>query len=148
MRRPIIGRQNELDAVDALLRDARVGYRAPVFEGDAGIGKTRLLDEALENAGTQGFRLLVARPGGSEVQLAFAGLADIVADVQYAFVELPPLQSKALRVALLLEDRDRAAPHERTLAAAFLGLLRVLSREKPLVVAVDDLQWLDAESER
>jgi predicted ATPase len=60
MRRPIIGRQDELDAVDALLRDARVGHHAFVFEGDAGIGKTRLLDEALENAVTQGFRLLVA----------------------------------------------------------------------------------------
>jgi tetratricopeptide (TPR) repeat protein len=144
----MIGRRAEVDAIDALLRAARDGYSALVLEGDAGIGKTRVLDEALDRAGIQGFRPLVARPTGSELQLAFAGLTDLVADAQHVFDALPPLQAKALRVALLLEDHGPIVADERTVAAALLSVLRALSGEEPLVVAIDDLQWLDAASER
>lgn len=87
------------------------------------------------------------RPVESETTLSFAGLSDLLsADAERVLASLPPPQRRALEVALLLRDDDGPTPDRRALGAAVLGALRVLERERPVVVAVDDLQWLDPSS--
>lgn len=143
----LIGRSNELAFVDDFLARLDEGPHALFLEGEAGIGKTRLWREGVERARDLGHRVLTARPGGSEVQLAFAGLTDLLADaLDDVLAALPAPQRRALEVALLLRDAGSAPPDQRAVSAAFLGALRALASERPVVVAVDDLQWLDRAS--
>jgi DNA-binding CsgD family transcriptional regulator len=145
----IIARQSELAALDDFLETAHDWPRALYFEGAAGIGKTRLWQEGLEHARSRGLLVLASRPGGAEVQLAFAGVADLLRDVlDDVLAELPPPQRRALAVALLVEDAGGSAPDDRAVAAALLGALRTLAAKGPVLVAVDDVQWLDAASAR
>jgi DNA-binding CsgD family transcriptional regulator len=143
----VIGRRDELDALERFLASVPAGPAGLFVEGAAGIGKTRLWHEALDSARRRGYRVLSARPGGAEVQLAFAGLADLLGDaLDDVLPALPRPQRRALEIALLLEDVRGVPPDQRAVSAAFLGALRALAAERPLVVAVDDLQWLDAAS--
>jgi len=145
----LVGRHAELATIEAFLARAGFGSRAIFLEGEAGIGKTRLWRGGVERAREHGCRVLSTRPGGSEVQLAFAGLADLLDGVAGEVLpELPPPQRHALGVALLLEEPGAGAPDDRAVAAAFLGALRLFAEDAPALVAVDDLQWLDASSER
>ena len=144
---PLIGRVDELAVVDDFLVSFERGACALFIEGEPGIGKTRLWQEAVERARARGDRVLAARPGGSEVQLSFAGLGDLLDEVlDDVLPALPSPQRRALEVALLLADTDGAPPDQRAISAAFLGVLRALAAESPVVVAVDDLQWLDPAS--
>ena len=144
---PLIGRVDELAVVDEFLVSLERGARALLLEGEPGIGKTRLWQEAVERARGRGDRVLTARPGGSEVQLAFAGLGDLVGEVLDDVLPALPLpQRRALEIALLLADAGGAPPDQRAVSAAFLGALRALASESPVVIAVDDLQWLDSAS--
>ena len=77
----LVGRHAELATIDAFLERAGSGPQAIFLEGEAGIGKTRLWNAAVERAREHGCRVLSTRPGGSEVQLAFAGLADLLEGV-------------------------------------------------------------------
>ena len=80
-------------------------------------------------------------------QLSFVALGDLLADaVDEVLPALPGPQAKALEVALLLGEADGSPPHQRAIALAFLGALRVLARAGPVAVAVDDIQWLDRSS--
>ena len=97
-----------------------------------------------EIARTRGFRGLVARPAEAEASLAFSGLGDLLAEAVDSIGTLPAPQRRALRVALLLEDPEDARLDPRALSVAVLGFLRKLAEDLPVVVAVDDLQWLDA----
>jgi DNA-binding CsgD family transcriptional regulator len=141
----IVGRQEELAEVDDFLAAARAEPRALVIAGEAGIGKTRIWKEGLGRSQADGARILVSRPGGADVTLAFAGLADLLRDVDGETLgELPPPQRRALAVALMLESGQ--PPDELTVAAAFLGIVRRLAAATPVLLAVDDIQWLDAAS--
>jgi DNA-binding CsgD family transcriptional regulator/predicted ATPase len=148
MKGPIIGRQVELDLIESLFDAASGGPRAVVLEGAAGIGKSMVLAEALRRARGRGITVLDALPSGGEVELAYAGVSDMLASVRETIDALPPPQRRALRAALLLEEPGQSAPDERAVAAALLGLLSALSRDSVVVVAVDDLQWLDMASAR
>ena len=107
----IIARQSELAALDDFLSGIAEGPHALFFEGAAGIGKTRLWREGLERARARDMRVLASRPGGAEVQLAFAGIADLLQDVlDEVLGELPPPQRRALAVALLVEDAMERRP--------------------------------------
>ena len=141
----LVGRDEELEALEALLRPEGLPARLLV-EGEAGIGKTSLCAAAVELARERGFEILAARPAESEAELSLASIGDLLEPVlDRVLGELPAPQARALRVALLLDEGD-AAPDERALAVAFLGALRVLSREQPVLLVVDDVQWLDASS--
>ena len=144
-----IGRQHEIAEVEGFLDRASQRSTALLIEGEAGIGKTRLWRRSLELAEGRGYRVLRSRPGGADVQLAFAGLADLLRGVDDAMLaDLPTPQRRALAIALLQEPGNGAPPDELAVAAALLALLRRLAAAAPLVVAVDDVQWLDSASLR
>ena len=140
----LVGRESELGVVETFFCSERP--RAVAIVGEPGIGKTTLWQAAVEHARAQGARLLVARPTESEARLAFAGLADLLADVpDELFARLPEPQRLGLDVALLHAVSARP-PERRVVGAGFLTLLRALASESEVVCAIDDLQWLDASS--
>jgi DNA-binding CsgD family transcriptional regulator len=145
----IIGRQAELEALTRFVEGAGARTTGLFLEGPAGIGKTRLWEEGLALARDQGRRVLATRPGGADVRLAFAGIADLLAGtLGVVLPQLPAPQRRALEAALLLAAVAGAPPDDRAIAAAFLSTIRLVAAESPLVVAVDDVQWLDAASLR
>jgi DNA-binding CsgD family transcriptional regulator len=144
----IVGREAELEAVERFLDALPEGPSALVVEGEAGIGKTTLWEEAVRSARARTYRVLVARPAESEAKLSYAALADLLADVFDEVRDaLPAPQERALAVALLRTDADEAAD-ARTTATALVGVLSALAATVPVLVAVDDVQWLDPASER
>jgi len=147
--RAVVGRPAELDVVDAFLAAVDDGPARLLIEGEAGIGKTTVWQAATARARERGFRVLASRPGPSETRLTFAGLGDFLAEVTDDVLDvLPAPQRRALGVALLRADPDGPAPQQREVSTAFAGTLRVLAAETPVLVAVDDLQWLDLPSRR
>jgi DNA-binding CsgD family transcriptional regulator len=146
MADPLIGRDEELNAVRAFLSTRRDGPALVVLEGEAGIGKT-IVWEAVIAAERPDRQVLLARPAEAEMALSFAGLSDLLAGVlDTALPGLPAPQRRALEVALLLEPGGERPPEHRAVAAGFLGALRALALTNPVLVAIDDVQWLDAPS--
>jgi len=138
----VVGRDEELAAVDAFLEGDLPA--ALLLAGEAGIGKTTVWRAGLQQARERGLRVLVCRPAESEARLSFAGLADLLGPVLGEVLdELPTVQRRALEAALLLSDDERQAPDQRTISTACLGALRRLAGEGRVLVAVDDVQWLD-----
>ena len=141
----VVGREDELALIRAFA--TRAGFAALVLEGEAGIGKTTLWREATAAAAEADARVLVARPAQAEAGLAFSALGDLLASVIDEAVDgLPLPQAAALEVALLRRSATDGAVDARTVSAAVLGMLRALARTGSLVVAVDDVQWLDSAS--
>jgi DNA-binding CsgD family transcriptional regulator len=145
MSERILGRGVELQQVETLLADETPEARALVLTGDPGVGKTTIWEEGVRLAGERGLCVLAARPAEAEAALPFAGLGDLLDPVVDA-VELPRPQRAALDRALQRADADEPADRLAVSRAA-LGLLRGLARDGPLVVAVDDVQWLDTPTE-
>jgi DNA-binding CsgD family transcriptional regulator len=145
MSERIVGRGAELQQVGALLADVTPAARALVLTGDAGVGKTTIWEEGVRLAGERGLRVLAARPAEAEAALPFAALGDLLGPVADA-IALPRPQRAALDRALQRADADEPADRLAVSRAA-LGLLRGLARDGPLVVAVDDVQWLDTPTE-
>ena len=140
----LAGRGAELDRLDALLEATRAGATTSVvFEGEPGIGKTTLLQAAARRA--VGFRCLWARGVESESVLAHAALLQALGPLRAVLAEIPTVQAAALSVALGWEPPE--APADRFLvAAAVLSLLAAEAARGPVLVLVDDLQWVDRES--
>jgi DNA-binding CsgD family transcriptional regulator len=148
MNSVVIGREREIAEARSLLDDAAQRPCGLLLVGEAGIGKTTIWGAAVDEAESRGYTVLVARPAEAETELAFAGLTDLVAPVESdVLAELPAAQRTALEDAV--RRREHAARVDPTaVALAVLGVLRLLSDPSPLVVAVDDVQWLDAPSLR
>jgi len=141
----IVGREAELTAAGAFVSSGEGGGVLAVV-GEPGIGKTTVWQEAVSLAAAGGALLLVARPAESEAKLSFAGLADLLAPVPGDVLALlPPPQRAALDAALLRVSASRA-PERRLAGAGLLSVLRALAARAPVVLAVDDLHWLDAPS--
>ena len=145
----IIGRAAELSGFDGFLRDIAGGPTAVLLEGEIGIGKTVLWKEGLAAAGARSYRVLACRPIEAETQLAYAALGDLLAEVPDEVLgELPEPQRHALEVALLRREPVGQQPLQRAVAVGTLGVLRALARQSPMLVGIDDVQWLDHPSER
>jgi DNA-binding CsgD family transcriptional regulator len=144
----VVGRDAELDRIARLLDDVGAGPAVLAFEGPAGIGKTTVWSAGVERARVSGFTTLTCRPTASEVRLSYAGLADLLVDLDPGTLDqLPRPQALALEVALLRADHDRMADARAT-AAGFLSVLDRLAESSPVLVAIDDLQWLDEPTRR
>jgi DNA-binding CsgD family transcriptional regulator len=143
----VIGREAELAAVESFLEALSAGPSALVLEGEAGVGKTTLWTAAMTHAEGRGLRVLDARPAEFESALSFSGIGDLLDPVlEAALATLPAGQRSALSRALVLEEAEGTTPDARAVGVAFLNVLRTLADERPVVVAVDDAQWLDPAS--
>jgi DNA-binding CsgD family transcriptional regulator len=141
----LLGRQREREALDRLLGAARGGDGGVlVVHGEAGVGKTALLDWTVE----EGRRLRVLRTVGieGEMELPFAALQQLCSPVLDRSEGLPDPQREALSVAFGLNAGP--APNPFLVGLAALGLLSEASLERPLLCVVDDWQWLDRASAR
>jgi DNA-binding CsgD family transcriptional regulator len=142
----IVGREGDLYRIETFLDAAREGPAMLVLEGEPGIGKTILWRAGLECARGHGFRVLEARPAATEAELSYSALADLLSGTHDEIGRLPSPQRRALRIALLLEEPTGNPPDQRAVAAALLGLTHALAEDQPVLVALDDLQWLDPPS--
>ncbi|MEW2383811.1 AAA family ATPase [Micromonospora sp. NPDC047707] len=139
------GRGRELAALERVLARVRAGGSAVlVLRGEAGIGKTALLDHAAGRAA--GFRTVAIAGIESEMELPFAVLHQLCAPLLGRLHELPGPQRDALSIAFGL--REGEAPSPFLVGLAVLGLLAGAAEDQPLACLVDDTQWLDAESMR
>ena len=140
----LVGRQPELEALRTFVDEFP---QALVLTGSPGIGKTSLWAAGVEHAREQGLRVLAARPSDAEAQHAFGALIDLLDTVASSELgELPVPQLNALEVALLRSGPTGPAPEGPAIAVGFLAALRALASRTPVVVAVDDIQWLDPPS--
>ena len=143
----MLSRSVELHAVTRFLVSASTRAAGLVIAGEAGIGKTTLWQAAVDDAADRGFRVLSARVGATESALAYASVADLIADIeQDVFARLPSLQRLALDRVLLRDSGDGPVTDQRLVAAAFLSVLEQVCTDAPVLLAIDDVQWLDASS--
>jgi DNA-binding CsgD family transcriptional regulator len=149
MATPVVGREAELAAIEDAFERAQDGFAALVFEGEAGIGKTTVWREGIRRAADRGYRVLQCRAATAETRLSYAALADLLVDLDDDLYDvLPTPQRRAIDVALLRADADGVAPQRRAVATAVISLLRRLRERRPLLLGVDDVQWLDLASAR
>jgi DNA-binding CsgD family transcriptional regulator len=137
------GRRSECAALDALLAGMRGGRSGVLLvSGEAGVGKTALLEYAVESASD--VRVLRAVGVESEMEVAFAALHQLCAPMLGRLEELPGPQRDALEIVFGL--RVGAAPSRLLIGLALLSLLSEVAEERPLLCVVDDAQWLDRAS--
>src|SRR5712691_4963818 len=143
----IVGREEELTSLHAFLDRTATGPAALVLEGEAGIGKSTLWLAGVEHARARGLRVLSSRPAEAERGLAHVGLGDLFEDVlDDVLPALSAPRRRALEVALLVEEASGDAVDHRALAVAVRSVLQLLSEREPVLIAVDDVQWLDPSS--
>jgi class 3 adenylate cyclase len=139
----LLGRERELFAIDQALAAARLGKSARlVIRGEPGIGKTALLQYAIDRAGSM--RVLTAHGVEFEADVPFAGLSELLQPALDRLDRLPPFHADALRSSLGLGPRTE--PDRLIIGAAVLGLISAYADEAPLLLTVDDAQWLDRAS--
>jgi predicted ATPase len=130
--------------IEAFLDEVGGGPAGLVLSGDAGIGKTILWQEGVDQARGRFAHVLTCRGAEAEAALSFAGLSELLSGVLRDAVDslLPP-RRRALEVALLLAEPVEAPPDRLAIGLAVHDLVRALAQQGPLLVAVDDVQWLD-----
>ncbi len=142
-RQALIGRRSECQALDGLLAAALSGHSGVlVLVGESGVGKTALLEYAVESASS----FTVARATGVEweMELPFATAQQLSAPMLDRLEQLPDRQRDALSVAFGLSSGE--TPDRFLVGLAVLSLLSETARERPLLCVVDDAQWLDRAS--
>ncbi|MGW3071721.1 MULTISPECIES: ATP-binding protein [unclassified Kitasatospora] len=142
----LFGRDEELAAVDALVDALPERGDALLVHGAPGIGKSALLDHAAARAGSAGFTVLRAAGVRAETELPFAGLHQLAHTMTERIPHLPAVQAQALLGAFGMAEPsdDASAPRFFMIALATLGLLGEAAAEAPVLLVVDDAQWLDA----
>ena len=149
MSASVIGRERELAAVEPFLDNVLERFGVLLFSGPAGIGKTTLWEHAVTAARSRGYRVVLARPTEVETALAFAALNDLLGELadDETLADLPEPQRAALDAALL---RVPATSPSEPLAVSIAArhVIRHASADRPLVLAIDDVPWLDEPSAR
>lgn len=142
----VVGRDVQLQQIAALLSNARSG-RAGVTSliGSAGVGKTALLDSAVGLA--EGFDVLRVAGVPAELTIGFAALGTLLSSLAEHVPELPIRQRRAVLASLALDSAGGGEAGDLlALGAGLLTLLALKSAARPLLVLVDDFQWVDEES--
>ncbi|MGZ8438526.1 MAG: ATP-binding protein, partial [Candidatus Limnocylindrales bacterium] len=140
----IAGRETELGEVGRFLDRARYQASALLVVGEPGIGKTAVFLEAQRLAAEAGFAVVSCRPGALESAYSLAAVADIVRDVPAAYwAALPVPQRRALEVALYLAEPGDDPFEPSALAAGVRSLIAGMAAERPVLLGIDDIQWLD-----
>src|SRR3954467_13660554 len=137
------GRRQERVMLDELIGAARSGRSETlVLRGEAGIGKTALLEYAVESA--LDFRVVRVAGVESEMELPFAALHQLCAPLHDSLARLPAPQRDALATTFGL--REGTVPDRLFVALATLSLLSEAAEAQPLLCVIDDAQWLDRTS--
>lgn len=141
----LVGRRPEREAVERLLDEARAGRSgALMVSGEAGVGKTAMLEHARSVAALSGFRVETSVGLPSETQFAFGALHQLCAPLLGHLSALPGPQQSAIRTAFGQEAG--AAPERFLVGLAVLNLLSEVAEEEPLLCLVDDAHWMDEAS--
>jgi DNA-binding CsgD family transcriptional regulator len=144
--RALVGREQELARIHQFLERATATPAALVLEGEPGIGKTTLWHAGVDAAQTDGRQVLRAQPAEAERNLSFSALGDLLDPVLGRLRALSAPRRRALEAALLMASNDDRAPDALAVGLATRDLLRPLAEEHPLLVALDDTQWVDQPS--
>lgn len=143
----LAGRESEVRAISDFLAHIGDGPVGLLLEGEPGIGKTTLLVDATDQALARGFQVLSARGSPAEVSYAYSAVADLLSGVDdAALAQLPDMHRLALGRAQLGDIADGPVTDERVVATAFLSVIEHLSAQAPVLLAIDDAQWLDLSS--
>ena len=144
----VIGRDREIAEANGFLDEAALRSRGLLLVGEPGIGKSTVWSAIVDVAGSRGCDLLLAHPAEAESELAFGVLTDLFARVDESVLDgLPTNRRDALETALRRRQRHTAVD-PAVIGLATLDVLRQLASSRPVLVAVDDLQWVDAPSLR
>lgn len=148
MQQAVVGRGTELAAFERLLTRVSAGAAALVIAGEPGIGKTTVWEAGRLAAAARGYRVLASRPLQSESGLPLSAFGDLFSGLGAdTLTRLPTPQRQAFDVAMLLAEPPDIPIGHRTLSVATTTLLRVLGQgQPPLLIAIDDAQWLDPSS--
>jgi DNA-binding CsgD family transcriptional regulator len=138
---PLLGRSEEEMLLTSLLDDVASRGQALVLRGEPGIGKSRLLAETARSARERGMTILTTTGVQSESHLPFAGLHQLLRPVRDRAAELPGFQRAALDAAFGLTNE--AAPEHFRIAMATLDLVADVATDAPLLLVIEDVQWLD-----
>ena len=141
----LIGRDDELDAIRGTLDLAAAGGPAGLLvEGDAGIGKSVLLESVVATAAERGFRILTSRAAEAESSWSLLAVGDLLEDVPADVVDpLPPPQRRAVDVVMRRAEPDGRPVENATIGAGLRAVVAALAAEQPLLLVLDDLHWLD-----
>jgi DNA-binding CsgD family transcriptional regulator len=138
---PLLGRGREQNLLKSLLDEVATRGQALVLRGDPGIGKSRLLSATARAARARGMSVLTTAGVQSEAHLPFAGLHQLLRPVRGRAVQLPAAQRVALDAAFGLTDD--VAPEQYRIAMAALDLVSEVATDAPVLLVVEDAQWLD-----
>ena len=141
----IAGRVDELKTVDGFLEDAADAPAGLYLEGEPGIGKTTLLNAAVERAADLGFTVLRAYGAAAEVAFAFGGVADLLSELDPGQLAALAAEQRAVLDYVLLRGVP-ADVDEHAVAGALLALVATMKQHSPVLIAIDDAQWLDSQS--
>jgi DNA-binding CsgD family transcriptional regulator/tetratricopeptide (TPR) repeat protein len=140
----LYGRTRDLAVIGAFVDGAANGGGSLLVTGDAGVGKSALLHAAAARAVDDGIRVLRAVGAEFEGDLCFAGLHQVLHPLLDGLADLPEHHRNALTVALGIASGQ--VPSEHAVTGATMALLRHASQARPLLLAIDDLPWLDQRS--
>lgn len=139
----VVGRERELALIEVLLEGRAERPAALVFEGEAGIGKTSIVQAALDGARGVGLRVFAARPAAGEMELPHAALGDLLAGVDEGVLSRLAVPQRVAIEAALRRGPSMVAADAHALSRGVLELLRLEGGAGDLLIVVDDAQWLD-----